>query len=229
MWLRNKHGATIFAVLLALVIAALPAPKIRHVVPPFGVVRLREAGLAAADSAGEIVAYDAEDGSPRDVVELVGYTLDDVASTRVEATRVVRPGEAVRLTLVWRCLREMETSYTVFTHLLDEGQQIRGQQDNPPVGGRYPTTLWVPGEVIVDEYAIAVRPGAPPGSYLVEVGLYDPATMERLREWYDPPAVPALAKLLDAEDLDVRRRAAILLGQHAAHAVTHKTVVVDDE
>jgi hypothetical protein len=74
----------------------------------------------------------------------------------------------------------MDASYTVFTHLLDERTQIRGQQDNPPVGGRYPTTLWVPGEVIVDEYAIVVQPDAPPGSYVVEVGLYDPATMQRL-------------------------------------------------
>jgi hypothetical protein len=74
----------------------------------------------------------------------------------------------------------METSYTVFTHLLDEAHQVRGQQDNPPVGGRYPTTLWVPDEVVVDEYALAIHPDAPPGTYLIEVGMYDPSTMQRL-------------------------------------------------
>ena len=108
-----------------------------------------------------------------DAVELVGYTLEQPAA-------VVQPGDTLRLTLVWRCLREIETSYTVFTHLLDEGGQIRGQQDNPPRQGRYPTTLWAPQEVIVDPYEIAVAANAPPGTYVLEVGMYDPATVTRL-------------------------------------------------
>jgi hypothetical protein len=106
-----------------------------------------------------------------DVVELLGYDLD-----RPEA----RPGEVLHLTLVWRCLDEMDVGYTVFTHLLDAGEQVRGQQDNPPRGGTYPTTLWAPGEVVVDEFEIAVHADAPPGSYVVEVGMYDPANLQRL-------------------------------------------------
>jgi hypothetical protein len=110
-----------------------------------------------------------------DSVELLGYDLDLPGDEQT-----AQPGETIHLTLVWRCLREMEVSYTVFTHLLDETGQIRGQQDNPPVGGRYPTTLWVPGEVVVDEYALDIEPDAPPGTYMIEVGMYDPATMQRL-------------------------------------------------
>jgi 4-amino-4-deoxy-L-arabinose transferase-like glycosyltransferase len=106
-----------------------------------------------------------------DVVELVGY---DLLPTRIS------PGGTLHLTLVWRCLGEMDASYTVFTHLLDTAQQIRGQQDNPPVGGSYPTTLWVPGEIVVDTYSIEVHDDAPPGRYAVEVGMYDPANLERL-------------------------------------------------
>ena len=104
-------------------------------------------------------------------VELLGYDLE-----REEA----RAGETLHLTLVWRCLSEMDTSYTVFTHLLDEGEQVRGQQDNPPVAGRYPTTLWVVGEVVVDRYDIEVQGDAPPGMYAIEVGMYDPANVQRL-------------------------------------------------
>jgi hypothetical protein len=106
-----------------------------------------------------------------DRVELLGYDLD-----REE----VRPGESIHLTLIWRSLREMDTSYTVFTHVLDQAEQIRGQQDNPPVAGTYPTTLWVPGEVVVDRYDIAIRADTPPGMHVIEVGLYDPATLQRL-------------------------------------------------
>jgi hypothetical protein len=106
-----------------------------------------------------------------DKVELLGYDLD-----RQQAA----PGETIHLTLVWRCLDEMDTAYTVFTHLLDAGGQVRGQKDNPPVGGSYPTTLWVPDEVVVDEYTIQIQADAPPGAHVIEVGMYDPSNVRRL-------------------------------------------------
>jgi 4-amino-4-deoxy-L-arabinose transferase-like glycosyltransferase len=105
------------------------------------------------------------------IVELVGYSLEPVQAA---------PGETLHLTLIWRCLAQTEAHYTVFTHLLDPGGQVRGQQDNPPVRGTYPTALWVPGEIVVDEYEIVVAAGALPGSYAIEVGMYDPETMARL-------------------------------------------------
>jgi hypothetical protein len=74
----------------------------------------------------------------------------------------------------------MEVGYTVFTHLLDGGEQIRGQQDNPPMGGSYPTTLWVSGEIVVDEYAIEIQGDAQPGVHAIEVGMYDPSNVQRL-------------------------------------------------
>jgi 4-amino-4-deoxy-L-arabinose transferase-like glycosyltransferase len=106
-----------------------------------------------------------------DQVEFLGYDLD---RTRVAA------GETLHLTLYWRALSEMETSYTVFTHLLDGANQIRGQQDNPPMGGTYPTTLWAPGEVVADEYALQVHADAQPGTHAIEIGLYVAATGQRL-------------------------------------------------
>jgi hypothetical protein len=104
-------------------------------------------------------------------VELLGYDLsaDEAA-----------PGDTLHLTLVWRCREPMDTAYTVFTHLLDAGEQVRGQKDNPPARGSYPTTLWAPGEVVVDSYDIPVAGDAAPGPYVIEVGMYDPATMQRL-------------------------------------------------
>jgi hypothetical protein len=115
-----------------------------------------------------------------EVVELVGYSLRLPTVQGTGGRQSSRPGDTLHLTLVWRCLEQMETSYTVFTHLLDEAQQIRGQQDNPPMGGRYPTPLWVPGEIVVDEYALTIQPDAPAGRGVIEVGLYDPATLVRL-------------------------------------------------
>jgi hypothetical protein len=68
----------------------------------------------------------------------------------------------------------------VFTHLLDGNEQIRGQMDSIPLRGEAPTTSWVSGEVIADGYDIVVEPSAPPGTYTIEIGMYDAGIGQRL-------------------------------------------------
>lgn len=114
-----------------------------------------------------------------DVVELAGVELEG------GPRRVARPGDTVRLRLVWRALRPPSQDYVVFTHLEGPGGRSAGQQDNDPVFGHYPTSRWLAGEVVVDPYRIVVRPEATPGTYRLLVGLYDRASGERL------PAVDA--------------------------------------
>ncbi|MCL6429591.1 MAG: glycosyltransferase family 39 protein [Anaerolineae bacterium] len=104
-------------------------------------------------------------------VAFLGYTLDRQA---------LRPGESFHLDLYWQGVRRMDTSYTVFVHLLDGREKIWGQVDSVPVHSTRPTTGWLPGEVVIDSYDVAVYPDAPPGQYVIEVGLYDAATGERL-------------------------------------------------
>jgi 4-amino-4-deoxy-L-arabinose transferase-like glycosyltransferase len=104
--------------------------------------------------------FDAELGGQ---VDLLGYDLSrDTAS----------PGDTLTLTLYWRALREMDESYTVFTHVVAPDGSISGQKDNPPIGGNYPTDLWLPGEVVVDVYEIPVAANAVVGEHTLEVGMY---------------------------------------------------------
>ena len=101
-----------------------------------------------------------------DSIELVGYNLD-------------QSGDAIRLTLIWKSLEAVGEDYTVFTHVLDRsGQQIAGKDDQP-MQGAYPTSRWMPGEYVLDEYVIPVQP---PDGYTIEVGMYDPETSARLGE-----------------------------------------------
>jgi len=104
-------------------------------------------------------------------IRLLGFDLEPTT---------VRPGEALRLTLYWQALAPMDIAYTVFTHLLDADGQFRAQQDNQPQSGGFPTTEWLPGDVIRDEYVLALPPDAPPGEYTLEVGMYRLETGERL-------------------------------------------------
>jgi hypothetical protein len=94
-----------------------------------------------------------------EVVSLLGYDLE---------TDEIAPGEVLHLTLYWQAQQEMDVSYTVFVHLLDAQNRIWGQRDSVPDKGQYPTTGWLQGEVVADEYEIPVDPAAPSGEYLIE-------------------------------------------------------------
>jgi mannosyltransferase len=100
-------------------------------------------------------------------VALYGY---DVSAA------VVQPGDTLYLALFWQALEPMDTPYTVFTHLLDEDNEVRGQMDSQPVAGARPTTGWVPQEYVRDDYQLVIGADAPPGDYLIEVGMYDAST-----------------------------------------------------
>jgi len=103
-------------------------------------------------------------------VSLLGYNIESG----------FRPGDNIHLTLFWQCLGQMEQSYTVFTHLIDAGDNIVAQKDNPPVDGFYPTTKWEVGEIARDQYDLLISPDAPVGGYKIEVGMYLAETGERL-------------------------------------------------
>jgi hypothetical protein len=112
-------------------------------------------------------------------IRLLGYAVRDgmgQAADRVE----VRPGEEVCLTLYWQPTAPLAEDYTVFAHLLDETGWLRGQQDNQPRAGTYPTRAWTPDEWVVDAYRIPVAADAPPGAYAIEVGMYRPEDGTRL-------------------------------------------------
>lgn len=103
-------------------------------------------------------------------IELVGYRLHDLT---------VKRRKTFGLTLYWRSLSFSEKNYTVFVHASGPDQVIRGQWDSVPVGGQYPTSGWLPGEVVEDHYEVLMGRDVPPWKYDVFVGMYDSLTGER--------------------------------------------------
>jgi hypothetical protein len=112
-------------------------------------------------------------------ITLLGYALRDGEGHAVEEVAVV-PGGEVRLTLYWRAETHIAGRYVVFCHLLDETGRLRGQQDNPPRQGTFPTDAWTPGDTVIDAYRIPLAPDAPLGEALIEIGMYDPVDGQRL-------------------------------------------------
>lgn len=120
-----------------------------------------------------------------DIAMLLGYDVDST----------VRAGEMLGLTLYWQCVEQEDQSYTVFVHLLDQDSAIRGQLDGVPARGEAPTTSWVEGEVIRDQRDILVDAQSLEGKYVLEVGMYDPKTAQRLLV-YDPHHNPVGDRIL---------------------------------
>jgi len=111
-----------------------------------------------------------------DEIRLAGYSLEDA---------VVAPGESLDLILYWQALEAMGEDYTVFVHLLDRDGRLVAQQDNQPRGGRYSTSSWDEGEMVVDDYRVPLDPDLPAGNYVIEVGMYRQPEATRLRAYSD--------------------------------------------
>jgi hypothetical protein len=125
--------------------------------------------LPPAPSAQPAAAVDFRFGSS---LALVGYEL---------APRQPAPGGELGVTLRWRTIAPPTADYTVSIQLLDASGRLVAQHDSPPVGGRYPTSVWGTGEEIADRHVLALPRGLPAGEYRLLVVVYDPADQKRLQ------------------------------------------------
>jgi 4-amino-4-deoxy-L-arabinose transferase-like glycosyltransferase len=81
-----------------------------------------------------------------------------------------------RITLYWRPLGPAEANLAVFVHVLGPYGAILTQHDGQPAGGARPTRGWIADEIVADEHPL--RP--PPAWSALAIGLYDPATGQRV-------------------------------------------------
>lgn len=100
-------------------------------------------------------------------INLLDYELEQV-------------GDSWQLTLFWQPETRLDTTYTVFNHLVSETGELVAQQDGMPQNNKLPTTCWQPGEIIADSYTLRRDPDLAAGEYELLTGLYNPYTAERL-------------------------------------------------
>lgn len=99
-----------------------------------------------------------------DAFELIGYDL-------------ARAGNAITLTAYWKSIGETRDDYTVFAHLVGAinpatQSPVWAQDDARPGRGSYPTSRWRAGEIVIDEYKLALPAELPRGEYMIEIGMY---------------------------------------------------------
>lgn len=109
-------------------------------------------------------------------IALLDYELQ--ASTEIIPT--------LMLTMTWQAVAPVTDDYTVFAHVLSEGNTKVAQSDGRPCNGTCPTDTWQPGEILVDRHELILPPDTTgdsaqllSGPYRLAVGLYLLETGER--------------------------------------------------
>jgi hypothetical protein len=108
---------------------------------------------------------------------------------------------AARVALCWKALRRLSDNYTVFVHLVDASGVLANTGDGPPMGGAFPTSLWHPGDIVLDIHRL--MPGSIEGDaklgeqgaqgLRVTVGLYNPTDGSRLPVYIGETPIPDAA------------------------------------
>lgn len=91
-----------------------------------------------------------------DIIRLKGYTLS-------------ADSDRLRIIFFWQAIGSPLVDYTSFVHIVDSDNNIIAQTDLQPLDGQYPTSIWSPDEVIVDERVFVDLPN---GEHQITVGWY---------------------------------------------------------
>jgi hypothetical protein len=124
-----------------------------------------------------------EDGA---AIKLLGYRLTDGNGTPVEA---IQPGQTITVTLYWQAIDTPLPDNTLFVHLQDGANNLIAQNDSRPRDGRYPTSVWDAGEIVMSVHPLTIPAGSI-GPYSFYAGMYDVLTQLRLPVTQNDQAVP---------------------------------------
>ncbi len=117
-------------------------------------------------------------------IALLGATANGVRAAPELPTITVQPGETIGVWLNWLAQQQVDESYTIFVHLIDGNNHLIAQRDYTPMGGAFPTQLWIPqwiaGQSVNDPYQIKVPVDLAPGDYFIEIGMYGMTSQRRV-------------------------------------------------
>lgn len=101
---------------------------------------------------------------------LLGYTVSPATP---------HPGDSVSVTLYWKTNAPLPTNYSSFVHVIGSANKMVGQEDNVHVAN-FPTSRWRVGAYARDVHTFQLASSLAPGTYQVDVGIYDRATGHQL-------------------------------------------------
>ena len=105
-------------------------------------------------------------------LQVVAYKIDPPTAM---------PGATVTVTTFLRVLAPISGDEMMFVHVDDaSGQPIRVNGDHWPAGHTKPMNQWKPGEVVRDQFQVALNGFDQSNAAVVWIGFYDPTSNSRM-------------------------------------------------
>jgi len=102
-----------------------------------------------------------------DKLQVIGFDLADDRGRLVDG---ISPGRSYHMRTYYRVLAPVTSEWEAFIHI--DGYHRRHNGDHKPMNGKYPMSLWLPGDLLMDDHEFKLEPNFTPGSYTIYFGLF---------------------------------------------------------
>ena len=91
-------------------------------------------------------------------------------------------GGDIQVRLYWQVDEPLRADYTTSVQVFDASGSRLAQSDRPPGGVYFPTSLWKPGEYLIEEHLLTPDKPIPVEGVLLQVGMYAGASLEQVAD-----------------------------------------------
>lgn len=107
------------------------------------------------------------DANLEDKLQVLGYDITDPTGKLVEW---VSPGKKYHMRTYFKVLGGVQSEWEMFIHI--DGFHRRHNGDHKVCEGKYPMSLWLPGDIVMDDHEFTLEPNFSPGPYTLFFGLF---------------------------------------------------------
>lgn len=107
------------------------------------------------------------DVNMEDKLLVLGFDITDPSGKLVD---FVSPGKKYHQKTYFKVLAPVQTDWDMFIHI--DGFHRRHNGDHKVTNGKYPMSIWLPGDIVVDDHEFQLEPNFSPGPYTNYFGLY---------------------------------------------------------
>jgi len=102
-----------------------------------------------------------------DKLEVIGYDIADSAGKLVDH---VAPGKKYHMRTYFKVLAPVPSEWEMFIHI--DGFHRRHNGDHKMAEGKYPMSLWLKDDIVMDDHEFTLEPNFSPGPYTLFFGLF---------------------------------------------------------
>jgi len=116
------------------------------------------------------------DANFEDKLQVLGFDITDANGKLVEH---VAPGKKYHMKTYFKVLAPMQSEWDMFIHV--DGFHRRHNGDHKVCEGKYPMSLWLKDDIVMDDHEFTLEPNFSPGPYNLWFGLFVGETRLKLK------------------------------------------------